>query len=55
MDKIKYKKIICSWSTWQNMDREAAIKKECQERKKNPPELAPIQKKLLAMTLVEVT
>jgi len=48
-------KIICSWSTWQNMDRELAIKKECQERKKNPPKLHPLQKKLLAMTLVDVT
>ena len=48
-------KIICSWSTWQNMDREVAIKKECQERKKNKEELNPLQRKLIAMTMVDVT
>ena len=49
------KKIICSWSTWQNMDREVEIKKECQERRKNKEELNPLQRKLIAMTMVDVT
>ena len=54
MDKIKFKKIICSWQTWQNMDREEALKKECEERKRNPPKLNPLQKKLIAFSLVRV-
>ena len=37
------------------MDREIALKKECQERKKNKEELNPIQRKLIAMTMVDVT
>lgn len=49
------KKIICNWSTWQNMDREEALKKECQKRKENKEELNPLQKKLIAMTMVDVT
>lgn len=54
-NKINFKKIICSWSTWQNMDREVAIKKECKDRIKNPPKLNPLQKKLMIMTMVDVT
>jgi len=54
-NKIIFKKIICSWNTWQNMDREVAIKKECQDRIKNPPKLDPLQKKLITMTMVDVT
>tara|TARA_R110002020_G_scaffold631_1_gene3180 strand:- start:726 stop:932 length:207 start_codon:yes stop_codon:yes gene_type:complete len=33
-EKEKKSKIICSALEWKNMDREEALQKECQERKK---------------------
>tara|TARA_R110002020_G_scaffold260734_2_gene475037 strand:+ start:658 stop:837 length:180 start_codon:yes stop_codon:yes gene_type:complete len=59
MDKINFiakGKIICTKLDWLNMDREEKIKKECQERKENPPIMTPLQTKLInQVTLEDVT
>ena len=59
MDKINFiakGNIICTAHDWLNMDREEKIKKECQERKVNPPKMTPLQKKLInQVTLENVT
>tara|TARA_R100001443_G_scaffold14554_2_gene24458 strand:- start:394 stop:573 length:180 start_codon:yes stop_codon:yes gene_type:complete len=59
MDKINFiakGNIICTKLDWLNMDREEKIKKECQERKVNPPKMTPLQKKLInQVTLENVT
>ena len=59
MDKINFiakGNIICTKLDWLNMDREEKIKKECQERKENPPIMTPLQTKLInQVTLEDVT
>mgnify|MGYP003119406037 FL=1 len=39
-------RIICTRQMWLNMDREEKVKKECKERRDNPPKLTALQKKL---------
>ena len=39
-------RIICTRQMWLNMDREEKVKKECKERKDNPPKLTALQKTL---------
>ncbi len=59
MDKINFiakGKIICTKLDWLNMDREEKTQKECQERKANPPEMTPLQTKIInQVTLEDVT
>jgi hypothetical protein len=55
-DFIGMENIICTKLDWLNMDREEKVKKECQERKVNPPKMTPLQSKLInQVTLVDVT
>jgi len=39
-------RIICTRQMWLNMNREEKVKKECKERRDNPPKLTALQKKL---------
>lgn len=39
-------RIICTRQMWLNMDREEKVKKECKERKDNPPKLTALKKTL---------
>ena len=55
-DFIGMENIICTKLDWLNMDREEKIQKEWQERKANPPQMTPLQSKLInQVTLVDVT
>ena len=53
IDFIKKEKIICTSQAWKNMDREGKIKKECQERLKNPPKITPLQKKIINLVVLQ--
>jgi len=45
--------IICTRQMWLNMDREKKVKKECKERRENPPKLTPLQKKIINLMVLQ--
>jgi hypothetical protein len=51
---IGYGKVICSKEQWLNMDREEKLKKECKQRKNNPPKFSKLQKELINRVTLEL-
>ncbi len=39
--------IICTRNDWLRMDREDAVKKDCRERRINPPKLTAVQRQII--------
>ena len=44
---VNQTRIICTRDDWLRMDREDAVKKDCRERRTNPPKLTTVQKQII--------
>ena len=44
---VNQTRIICTRDEWLRMDREDAVKKDCRERRTNPPKLTAVQKQII--------
>ena len=44
---VNQTRIICTRDDWLRMDSEDAVKKDCRERRTNPPKLTAVQKQII--------
>tara|TARA_R100000458_G_C8266581_1_gene241581 strand:+ start:880 stop:1056 length:177 start_codon:yes stop_codon:yes gene_type:complete len=46
-------KFLMTRNDWERIWREEKIKKDCAERKKNPPKITPLQKKIFNQVVLQ--